>query len=42
MVKRRYKKTKDRSQSMLMPPSIDEYVGQNNSVRAIQTVKVFR
>ena len=35
MVKRRYKKTKDRSQGMLMPPSIDEYVGQNNSVRAI-------
>lgn len=35
MVKRRYKKTKDRTQGMLLPPSIDEYVGTNNTVRAI-------
>lgn len=35
MVKRRYKKTKDRTQELLFPPSIDEYVGENNTVRAI-------
>ncbi len=35
MRKRRYKATKNREQSMLFPPSIDEYVGANNTVRAI-------
>lgn len=35
MNKRRYKKTKNREQGMLFPPSIDEYVGENNTVRAI-------
>jgi len=35
MKKRRYKVTKNREQSMLFPPSIDEYVGANNTVRAI-------
>ncbi len=35
MAKRRYKATKNRNQNMLFPPSIDEYVGENNTVRAI-------
>ncbi len=35
MRKRRYKATKNREQSLLFPPSIEEYVGQNNTVRAI-------
>ena len=35
MRKRRYKATKNREQSMLFPPSIDEYVGENDTVRAI-------
>jgi transposase len=35
MNKRRYKATKNREQEILFPPSIDEYVGSNNTVRAI-------
>ncbi len=35
MIKRRYKATKNREQGMLFPPSIDEYIGENNTVRAI-------
>lgn len=35
MNNRRYKEDKNRSQEMLFPPSIDEYVGDNNTVRAI-------
>ena len=35
MNKRRYKKSKNRTQSMLFPPSMDEYVGDNNTIRAI-------
>jgi len=35
MNKRRYKTTKNRDQSLLFPASIDEYVGENNTVRAI-------
>lgn len=35
MVNRRYKKAKDRTQEFLLPPCIDEYVDQNNTVRAI-------
>ena len=35
MRKRRYKTAKSRGQGVLFPPSIDEYIGENNSVRAI-------
>ena len=35
MRKRRYKTSKNRGQGVLFPPSIDEYVGKNNTVRAI-------
>ncbi len=35
MRNRRYKATKNRNQGVLFPPSIDEYVGENNTVRAI-------
>ncbi len=30
-----YKKGENRKQQMFFPPSIDEYVGENNQVRAI-------
>lgn len=35
MVKRRDKVTQDSTQGMLLPPSINEYDGQNNSIKAI-------
>lgn len=35
MLERRYKQGADRHQNILFPPSIDEYVSENNVVRAI-------
>ena len=35
MPSRRYQKTLDRHQGMILPPSVDEYISQNNMVRAI-------
>jgi len=35
MFSRRYQKTLNRYQDLLLPPSVDEYVSQNNTVRAI-------
>jgi transposase len=32
---RRYKNGVDRSQGMLLPPRVEEYVGEDNAVRAI-------
>lgn len=32
-----YKQGQDRNQQLLFPPSIDDYVDENNSVRAIDT-----
>jgi len=31
-----YKQGQDRNQQLLFPPSIDDYVDENNSVRAIE------
>lgn len=35
MSSRRYQKTLDRHQEMVLPPSVEDYVSQNNIVRAI-------
>jgi transposase len=35
MIPRRYQPTLNRQQEMLLPPRVDEYVSQNNTVRAI-------
>ena len=35
MSRRRYKEGQSRKQGMLLPPSIEEYVGEDNPVRAI-------
>ncbi len=35
MVSRRYQVSLNREQEMLLPPRIDDYVSQNNTVRAI-------
>jgi hypothetical protein len=32
---RRYKMGVDRRQAMLLPPSVDDYVSENNVVRAV-------
>ncbi|MBE0514358.1 hypothetical protein [Sulfurimonas sp.] len=32
-----YKQGLNRKQQLLFPPSLDEYVGENNSVRAIES-----
>lgn len=37
MGKRRYKQGVDRAQGFLLPPSMEEYVGQDNPVRAIDS-----
>ena len=37
MNQRPYKQEKDRQQSFLLPPSIEEYVGEDNPVRAIDS-----
>lgn len=37
MRKRQYKQGTNREQGFLLPPSIDEYVGEDNPVRAIDS-----
>jgi len=36
MTRRRYQACKDRNQQMILPPSIDDYVSEDNLVRAIE------
>ena len=35
MAERRYQKVHCRSQAMLLPPCVDDYVSEHNTVRAI-------
>ncbi len=35
MTLRRYQQTLNRQQDMLLPPRVEDYVSQNNTVRAI-------